>query len=141
MDAKKDALSLRVRRFDGTVGWPCGCLHQWTPDWCDTSDRNGLRPARYYVTSDDRVMMASKWVSCLRRKIKITEKRRLQPGKMLLIDLEQGRIIEDNEIKEELASAQPYQDWLNQAQIKLSELPEEYCTCPCRFACAGFRFG
>ena len=89
-----------------------------------TLDRNGLRPARYYVTSDDRVMMASEMGVLPAPEDKITEKWRLQPGKMLLIDLEQGRIIEDNEIKEELASAQPYQDWLNQAQIKLSELPE-----------------
>ena len=89
-----------------------------------TLDRNGLRPARYYVTSDDRVMMASEMGVLPAPEDKIIEKWRLQPGKMLLIDLEQGRIIEDNEIKEELASAQPYQDWLNQAQIKLSELPE-----------------
>jgi glutamate synthase (NADPH/NADH) large chain len=105
-----------------------------------TLDRNGLRPARYYVTSDDRVMMASEMGVLPAPEDKIVEKWRLQPGKMLLIDLEQGRIIEDNEIKEDLASAQPYQEWLNQAQIKLSELPESTAPGPCQLTCAGFRF-
>lgn len=89
-----------------------------------TLDRNGLRPARYYVTSDDRVVMASEMGVLPAPEEKIIEKWRLQPGKMLLIDLEQGRIIGDDEIKAELASSQPYQDWLNQTQIKLAELPE-----------------
>lgn len=88
-----------------------------------TLDRNGLRPARYYVTSDDRVMMASEMGVLPVPEETIIEKWRLQPGKMLLIDLEQGRIIEDAEIKEELASAHPYKDWLNKSQIKLEELP------------------
>ena len=88
-----------------------------------TLDRNGLRPARYYVTSDDRVMMASEMGVLPAPEEKIIEKWRLQPGKMLLIDLEQGRIIQDAEIKEELANAHPYQDWLNEAQIKLKDLP------------------
>lgn len=88
-----------------------------------TLDRNGLRPARYYVTSDDRVMMASEMGVLPVAEETIIEKWRLQPGKMLLIDLEQGRIIEDAEIKENLASAHPYKDWLNQSQIKLQELP------------------
>ncbi len=88
-----------------------------------TLDRNGLRPARYYVTSDDRVMMASEMGVLPAPEDKIIEKWRLQPGKMLLIDLEQGRIIQDCEIKEELANAHPYQKWLNNAQIKLEDLP------------------
>ena len=88
-----------------------------------TLDRNGLRPARYYVTSDDRVMMASEMGVLPAEESTITEKWRLQPGKMLLIDLEEGRIIEDDEIKASLAGAHAYQDWLNHAQIKLEELP------------------
>ena len=88
-----------------------------------TLDRNGLRPARYYVTSDDRVMMASEMGVLPAPEEKIVEKWRLQPGKMLLIDLEEGRIIQDPEIKEELASSHPYQDWLNSVQIKLEDLP------------------
>ncbi len=88
-----------------------------------TLDRNGLRPARYYVTSDDRVMMASEMGVLPAPEEKIIEKWRLQPGKMLLIDLEQGRIIDDEEIKAQLSAAYPYRDWLNQSQIKLEELP------------------
>ncbi|MDD9841752.1 MAG: glutamate synthase subunit alpha, partial [Alphaproteobacteria bacterium] len=88
-----------------------------------TLDRNGLRPARYYVTNDDRVMMASEMGVLPAPEESIIEKWRLQPGKMLLIDLEQGRIIGDSELKETLAKAHPYQDWLNAAQIKLEDLP------------------
>ncbi|MEC7154975.1 MAG: glutamate synthase central domain-containing protein, partial [Pseudomonadota bacterium] len=88
-----------------------------------TLDRNGLRPARYYVTSDDRVMMASEMGVLPVAEEKIIEKWRLQPGKMLLIDLEAGRIISDNEIKASLSSAHPYEEWLARAQIKLEDLP------------------
>ena len=88
-----------------------------------TLDRNGLRPARYYVTSDDRVVMASEMGVLPAAEEKIIEKWRLQPGKMLLIDMEQGRIISDNEIKADLAGAHPYAEWLARAQIKLEELP------------------
>ena len=88
-----------------------------------TLDRNGLRPARYYVTSDDRVMMASEMGVLPAPEDKIVEKWRLQPGKMLMIDLEQGRIISDAEIKAELAGAHPYREWLGRAQIKLEDLP------------------
>ena len=88
-----------------------------------TLDRNGLRPARYLITNDDRVLMASEMGVLPIPEEKIVKKWRLQPGKMFLIDLEQGRIIDDTEFKEELSSSQPYQDWLDSTQIKLKDLP------------------
>ncbi|MGB4946799.1 MAG: glutamate synthase large subunit [Candidatus Competibacter denitrificans] len=90
-----------------------------------TLDRNGLRPARYIVTDDDQVIMASEMGVLPIPEEKIVKKWRLQPGKMLLIDLEQGRIIDDDEIKAQLAAAQPYQDWLDATQIHLKDLPTE----------------
>jgi len=89
-----------------------------------TLDRNGLRPARYIVTNDDLVIMASEAGVLPIPDDKIDRKWRLQPGKMLLIDLEQGRIIDDAEIKQTLASEHPYADWLKETQFKLEELPE-----------------
>ncbi|MBL8260759.1 MAG: glutamate synthase large subunit, partial [Candidatus Competibacteraceae bacterium] len=91
-----------------------------------TLDRNGLRPARYIVTDDDQVIMASEMGVLPISEEKIVKKWRLQPGKMLLIDLEQGRIIDDDEIKAQLAAAQPYQDWLDATQIHLKDLPAEF---------------
>ena len=88
-----------------------------------TLDRNGLRPARYVITSDDMVVMGSEVGVLPVPEEKIIKKWRLQPGKMLLIDLEQGRIIDDDEIKAELSSAHPYQEWLDRTQIVLEELP------------------
>ena len=90
-----------------------------------TLDRNGLRPARYLVTDDDQVIMASEMGVLPIPEEKIVKKWRLQPGKMLLIDLEQGRIIDDDEIKAQLAAAQPYQEWLDATQIRLQDLPAE----------------
>ncbi len=90
-----------------------------------TLDRNGLRPARYLVTDDDQVIMASEMGVLPIPEEKIVKKWRLQPGKMLLIDLEQGRIIDDNEIKDQLAAAYPYQSWLDATQIHLQDLPAE----------------
>src|SRR5690242_3465897 len=89
-----------------------------------TLDRNGLRPARYVVTSDDLVIMASEAGVLPVPEEKIVRKWRLQPGKMLLIDLEEGRIVEDDEIKRKLADAEPYEDWLREAQYKLEELSD-----------------
>jgi glutamate synthase (NADPH/NADH) large chain len=89
-----------------------------------TLDRNGLRPARYFVTDDDHVILASEMGVLPYPEDRIVEKWRLQPGKMLLIDLEEGRIISDEEIKEELASLEPYQEWLDKAQINVEELPD-----------------
>jgi glutamate synthase (NADPH) large chain len=90
-----------------------------------TLDRNGLRPARYLVTDDDVVIMASEMGVLDIPEEKIVKKWRLQPGKMFLIDLEQGRIIEDGEIKAELAQSQPYREWLDQTQIQLDKLPTD----------------
>ncbi len=87
-----------------------------------TLDRNGLRPARYLITDDDLVVMASESGVLPIADSKIVKKWRLQPGKMLLIDMEQGRIIGDQEIKESLAHAKPYADWLRRINIKLDTL-------------------
>ena len=89
-----------------------------------TLDRNGLRPARYYVTDEGDVMMASEMGVLVPDESKVTQKWRLQPGKMLLIDLEQGRIIDDAELKAELSASHPYQEWLHAGQIVLEDLPD-----------------
>ncbi len=88
-----------------------------------TLDRNGLRPARYLVTDDGLVVLASEFGVLPIPEEKIVQKWRLQPGKMLLIDLEEGRIISDDEIKKSLCLANPYQEWLKRTQIVLEELP------------------
>ncbi len=88
-----------------------------------TLDRNGLRPARYIVTSDDRVILASEAGVLTVPEDKIVHKWRLQPGKMLLIDLEKGGIVSDDEIKAQLSNASPYQEWLNYGQVKVESLP------------------
>ncbi|WP_245515737.1 glutamate synthase large subunit [Oharaeibacter diazotrophicus] len=88
-----------------------------------TLDRNGLRPARYFVTEDGLVVMASEAGVLPVPEEKIVEKWRLQPGKMLLIDLEEGRIVSDGEIKERLAGAHPYKSWLQRTQIVLEDMP------------------
>ena len=87
-----------------------------------TLDRNGLRPARFCVTKDDLVCLASESGVLPFAEEDIIRKWRLQPGRMLLIDLEQGRIIEDEELKADLAEAEPYAKWLDQAQYKLEDL-------------------
>src|ERR1700748_1293321 len=89
-----------------------------------TLDRNGLRPARYLVTSDDRIVMASEMGVLKIPEEQIVTKWRLQPGKMLLVDLEQGRLIPDDEIKASLARSHPYSDWLHRTQVQLEELPD-----------------
>ena len=88
-----------------------------------TLDRNGLRPARYLITDDDLVVMASEMGVLDIPQNKIVKKWRLQPGKMFLIDMDKGRIIDDDELKSELAAAQPYQQWLRDTQIVLNNLP------------------
>ncbi|HEX8314146.1 MAG TPA: glutamate synthase large subunit [Flavisolibacter sp.] len=89
-----------------------------------TLDRNGLRPSRYCVTTDDRVIMASETgVLPVDPKL-IKEQGRLQPGKMFVVDLEQGRIISDEELKQTICSQKPYPDWLNKYKIRLEELPD-----------------
>ena len=87
-----------------------------------TLDRNGLRPARYCVTKDGLVCLASESGVLPFNEEEITRKWRLQPGRMLLIDLEEGRIVEDEELKAQLANAQPYEEWLEAAQYKLRDL-------------------
>jgi glutamate synthase (NADPH/NADH) large chain len=87
-----------------------------------TLDRNGLRPARYLVTDDGLVVLASEAGVLPIPEESIVEKWRLQPGKMLLIDLEQGRIVSDEEIKKSLSNAHPYKEWLKRTQIVLEDL-------------------
>jgi glutamate synthase (NADPH/NADH) large chain len=89
-----------------------------------TLDRNGLRPARYLVTDDDLVMMASEMGVLTFPQEKIVKKWRLEPGKMLLIDMEQGRIIGDAEVKNALATAKPYKQWLEKTRYYLSDMPK-----------------
>jgi glutamate synthase (NADPH/NADH) large chain len=88
-----------------------------------TLDRNGLRPARYLVTNDDMVVMASETGVLPIAEEKIVKKWRLQPGKMFLIDLEAGRIIDDKELKDTLANTKPYRAWIERIRIKLDDLP------------------
>ncbi|MGH6987607.1 MAG: glutamate synthase large subunit [Caulobacteraceae bacterium] len=87
-----------------------------------TLDRNGLRPARFVVTDEDQVIMASEVGVLPIPEEKIRRKWRLQPGKMLLIDMEEGRIVQDEELKKGLARAHPYGEWLAKTQFKLGDL-------------------
>jgi glutamate synthase (NADPH) large chain len=88
-----------------------------------TLDRNGLRPARYIVTEDDLVIMASECGVLPVPEERIRTKWRLQPGKMFLVDLERGRIVDDTELKETLAAAKPYREWVERISVKLDDLP------------------
>jgi len=88
-----------------------------------TLDRNGLRPARYLVTRDDRIVMASEMGVLPIPEKDIVTKWRLQPGKMLLVDLDEGRLIPDEELKSTLAKSHPYRQWLENTQIVLEDLP------------------
>jgi len=88
-----------------------------------TLDRNGLRPARYLVTREGHVVLASESGVLNIPEEDIVEKWRLQPGRMLLVDLEEGRIVSDEEIKTQLATANPYAQWLARTQIVLEDLP------------------
>jgi len=89
-----------------------------------TLDRNGLRPARYIVTEDDLVILASEVGVLDIPESKIIRKWRLQPGKMLLVDTEQGRIVDDAELKRTLATAKPYRAWIDRSRIALDSLPD-----------------
>jgi glutamate synthase (NADPH/NADH) large chain len=88
-----------------------------------TLDRNGLRPARYFLTRDERIIMASEMGVLPVAEKDIVTKWRLQPGKMLLVDLDEGRLIPDEELKSTLAKSHPYKDWLQRTQIVLEDLP------------------
>jgi glutamate synthase (NADPH/NADH) large chain len=90
-----------------------------------TLDRNGLRPARFFVTTDDLLVMSSEAGVIEFPEEQIVRKWRLEPGKMLLVDLEHGRMIDDAELKANIAAARPYQAWLDETQIHLESLPEE----------------
>ena len=87
-----------------------------------TLDRNGLRPARYFVTEDDLIVMSSEMGVLDIPQQKIVKKWRLQPGKMLLVDIEHGRIVSDDELKRDLAAQRPYQDWLDRTQLRLEDI-------------------
>jgi glutamate synthase (NADPH/NADH) large chain len=89
-----------------------------------TLDRNGLRPARYLVTTDGQLILASETGVLPVKPEEVSYKGRLQPGKMLLVDLEERRLVPDEEIKHRLASRQPYAEWLKQNQVMLDALPE-----------------
>jgi glutamate synthase (NADPH) large chain len=89
-----------------------------------TLDRNGLRPSRYCVTDDDLVIMASESGVLPVPENKIVRKWRLQPGKMFLIDLEQGRMIDDEELKASLANSKPYKQWIENLRIRLDDLSD-----------------
>ena len=89
-----------------------------------TLDRNGLRPARYFLTRDDRIIMASEMGVLPIPEKDIVKKWRLQPGKMLLVDLDEGRLIPDEELKATLAQSHPYKEWLERTQLVLEDLPD-----------------
>ncbi|MGD9795085.1 MAG: glutamate synthase large subunit, partial [Acidimicrobiia bacterium] len=87
-------------------------------------DRNGLRPSRYWVTDDDRVIMASESGVVDVEPSRVVRKGRLQPGRIFLIDTAQGRIVDDEEIKGELAAQHPYGEWLDEHLVRLEDLPD-----------------
>src|SRR5437660_490985 len=93
-----------------------------------TLDRNGLRPSRYIVTADDLVIMGSECGCLPVPEERIVKKWRLQPGKMFLVDLEKGRIVDDKELKEGLASARPYAEWIERIRVKLDEVESDKTT-------------
>src|SRR5574337_347730 len=95
-----------------------------------TLDRNGLRPARFVVTSDDYIVMASEVGVLDIPEAKIVRKWRLQPGKMLLVDLEAGRIVDDDELKRALATAKPYREWIAKCRLSLEAMPEPAPSAP-----------
>ena len=97
---------------------------------CAALDRNGLRPARYWVTDDDLVVLASESGVLPIPESRIVKKWRLQPGKMFLIDLEQGRIIDDEELKTQYANARPYRQWIENVRVKLDDIPAPEAVAP-----------
>lgn len=97
---------------------------------CAALDRNGLRPARYWVTDDDLVVLASESGVLPIPESRVVQKWRLQPGKMFLIDLEQGRIIDDEELKTQYANARPYRQWIENVRVKLDEIPAPELVAP-----------
>lgn len=88
-----------------------------------TLDRNGLRPSRYCITTDDVVIMASESGALPVDPAKVKERGRLQPGKMFLVDMKKGQVVSDEELKKEICSSKPYRDWLDNMNINIKELP------------------
>ena len=99
-----------------------------------TLDRNGLRPARYLITDDDLVVLASEAGVLDIPESKIVKKWRLQPGKMFLVDLDKGKIIDDAELKHHLATEKPYKEWIKKGRIRLDDLPDPAPAEPSRVA-------
>ncbi len=89
-----------------------------------TLDRNGLRPSRYWVLNDDTVIMASEAGVLEVDQAKVVTKGRLQPGRMFVVDMEQGRIIPDEEIKAEICARKPYQEWLDEYKLHVDDLDQ-----------------
>jgi hypothetical protein len=89
-----------------------------------TLDRNGLRPSRYYVTKDDYVIMGSEAGVLPVDPANVASKGRLQPGRMFLVNMEEGRIVADEEIKQQIASQKPYRAWLDKNLIKLADIAD-----------------
>jgi len=89
-----------------------------------TLDRNGLRPARFVVTDDDLIVMASEVGVLDIPEARIVKKWRLQPGKMLLVDLDEGRIVDDKELKRTLSTQKPYREWIDRCRLRLEDMPE-----------------
>jgi hypothetical protein len=87
-----------------------------------TLDRNGLRPSRYYVTKDDLVIMGSEAGVLPVAPENVAHKGRLQPGKMFIVNMVEGRIVPDDEIKEQIASEKPYREWLDKHFVKLADV-------------------
>jgi glutamine phosphoribosylpyrophosphate amidotransferase len=87
-------------------------------------DRNGLRPSRYTVTKDDLVIMGSEAGVLPVAPENVAYKGRLEPGRMFLVNMDEGRIVADEEIKQEIATAQPYREWLDQYRVELANLPD-----------------
>ena len=104
------------------MGWSSSCSFTDGKQIGATLDRNGLRPSRYCVTDDDTLIMASESGVINVNHSKVVKRGRLQPGKMFVADLEQGRIISDEELKSDLCKKQPYQDWLDQSMLNLDSL-------------------
>ncbi len=89
-----------------------------------TLDRNGLRPLRYAITSDDKIVVASEAGALPIDETTITKKGRLQPGKMLVVDIKQGKVVSDEELKTQITSERPYGEWLKNSKIELADLDE-----------------
>src|SRR5258708_4470035 len=87
-------------------------------------DRNGLRPSRYYVTKDDLVIMASEVGVLDVPPDRVLQKGRLQPGRMFLVDTEEGRIVADEELKQKIAVEYPYREWLDRNLVRLADMPD-----------------